>query len=440
LLSAIDAPIVLASGLPRVRNFEANRFPFRAESHFLYFIGRHLQGALLCFDQGEAVLFAPEAPDEDALWHGAQPSLDMLSDELQLPVRPIGEFRAPDEALTLAPADTETGLWLEDLLGRDVEPALPEDLSEEDAELAEAMIALRLRHDEAALIQMGHAARVTSAAHLRAMNKTAPERREAFVRAELEAEFTSGGMVGAYSSIVSVHGEVLHHDSSFNWMKNGELLLVDAGAESAEGWASDVTRTWPVSGRFTTLQAEVYDLVLGAQKAAIASLEPGVRFRDVHRKAAAHLVSGLVDLGVLRGDPAELVADGAAALFFPHGLGHLLGLDVHDMEDLGDRAGYAPGRERSDQPGECYLRLDRDLQAGMVVTIEPGIYVIPSVLAQAPARLRDALQPERLAQLQAAVRGIRIEDDVLITDDGAEVLSASIPKERFEIEALVGRG
>lgn len=437
LLGAIEAPVVFASGLPRVRNFEANRFPFRAESHFLYFVGRHLPGALLCFDQGEAVLFAPEAPDEDTLWHGAQPSLDALSEELQLRVRPIDEFRAPDEVLTLAPADTETGLWLEDVLGRDVEPAAPDELSEEDAELAEAIIALRLCHDEAALRQMRAAGLVTQRAHLRAMSKTAPGLREAFVRAELEAEFTSAGLNNAYTSIVSVQGEVLHHSTSFNLMNSGDLLLVDAGAESVEGWASDVTRTWPVSGKFTTLQAEVYEVVLAAQKAAIANVRPGARFRDLHRAAAAQLVSGLVDLGVFRGDPAELLANGAAALFFPHGLGHLLGLDVHDMEDLGDRCGYAPGRERSTEPGECYLRLDRDLLPGMVVTIEPGLYVIPSLLEQAPGPLAQALNPSRVAQLKAEVRGIRIEDDVLVTPQGAEVLSQGIPKERAELEAAI---
>jgi Xaa-Pro aminopeptidase len=179
--------------------------------------------------------------------------------------------------------------------------------------------------------------------------------------------------------------------------------------------------------------------VLSAQTAAIAQLRPGVRFLHVHREAATTLMKDLVAIGLLRGDPEELLERDAAALFFPHGVGHLLGLDVHDMEDLGDRAGYAPNRQRSQQNAERFLRLDRDLEPGMVVTIEPGFYVIDSLLDD-PLRtgpLSDAIDRTQLDEIRRSVSGIRIEDDVLITDDGHRVLTLSCPKKRADVEAAV---
>ena len=160
-------------------------------------------------------------------------------------------------------------------------------------------------------------------------------------------------------------------------------------AESPGGWAGDVTRVWPVAGRFSTAQRELYEVVLAAQRQAIDAVRPGVRYRDVHLLAGRALAAGLCDLGLLRGDPAELHADGVVASFFPHGVGHLLGLDVHDMEDLGDRAGYAPGRHRGAEPGLRFLRLDRDLAPGMAVTIEPGLYLNPALLDDPAPKPRD---------------------------------------------------
>jgi Xaa-Pro aminopeptidase len=171
-------------------------------------------------------------------------------------------------------------------------------------------------------------------------------------------------------------------------------------------------------------------------------LRPGVRYREVHRTAARTLAEGLVAIGLLKGNADELLERDAAALFFPHGIGHLLGLDVHDMEDLGDRAGYAPGRARSDRPAERFLRLDRDLQPGMVVTIEPGFYCIPSLLDDPDrlASLGDALDHACLSRVRKAVAGIRIEDDVLITDSGSEVLTEACPKRPEDVERVVQGG
>jgi Xaa-Pro aminopeptidase len=234
-----------------------------------------------------------------------------------------------------------------------------------------------------------------------------------------------------------VHGEVLHNDTHHGVCAAGDLLLADVGAEGADGWASDVTRTWPVSGRFSPTQRAIYEVVLAANEAAIDAVRPGARYRDVHLVAARTIAAGLVGLGILRGEPQRLVEDGAHALFFPHGVGHLMGLDVHDLEDLGDRAGYAPGRTRSAQFGLSYLRLDRDLQPGMCVTIEPGFYVVPAILEEpALARLASEHVDREVLARFADVRGIRVEDDVLVTDAGAEVLTRAIPKTVSALEAL----
>ena len=215
-------------------------------------------------------------------------------------------------------------------------------------------------------------------------------------------------------------------------------MLADVGAEAPSGWASDITRTWPVSGRFSPTQRAIYDVVLAAHDACIAAANPGVEYRELHLLACRVLAAGLVELGILRGEPDSLVEQDAHALFFPHGVGHLLGLDVHDMEDLGDIAGYAPGRRRSDRFGLAYLRLDRPLQPDMAITVEPGFYLVPSILQNPDhrERYRTVVNWERLAQF-ADVRGIRIEDDVLITPSGCEVLTAALPTVAPQIEQLV---
>ena len=214
----------------------------------------------------------------------------------------------------------------------------------------------------------------------------------------MEAALMARGMGCAYPSIVTPHGEILHSERYDARLADGDLLLADVGAETPGGWAGDVTRTWPVSGRYSSTQREIYEVVLAAQKQAIAAVTPGSRYRNVHVLACQALAAGLADLGILRGNPIELAADGVVALLFPHGVGHLLGLDVHDMEDLGDRAGYAPGRERAKMFGLRSLRLDRDLEPGMAVTIEPGFYISPAILGD-PALTRVA---RRSARSQAA--------------------------------------
>ena len=443
------AALVFAGGA-RARNYPANIYPYRADSHFLYLVGAPLPDAavLVTSDGAELFMTAPDA--DDALWHGASAPPDTLAratgvtairspEELDVA---LAEAGGRDAVATLPSADPLTRHRQCALLGRNWPGGRTigvADLGEADLKLADAMIALRTVHDDPALELIRAAVEGTTAAHRAGMGATKPGLFEHDIRAAMERELIARGMTPAYNSIVTVHGEVLHNTTYEHAARDGDLLLADLGGEH-HGWASDVTRTWPVSGSFSPTQRALYEIVLQAQKDAIEMVKPGVRYRDVHLAASKTLARGLVDEGILAGDPEVLVERGAHALLFPHGVGHLLGLDVHDMEDLGDRAGYAPGRVRSEQFGLGYLRLDRDLAPGMVVTIEPGLYLVPAILEDerlaGPFLADGTLRPDALAKF-ADVRGIRIEDDVLCTPTGADVLSSAIPKEAEAVEAEV---
>jgi Xaa-Pro aminopeptidase len=429
---------VLVSGSVRARNFPHNGYPFRAESHFLYLVGRQIEGAALVLDAAGAHLYLPPEDPGARLWHGPEPTGADWSRELGLDVRSMDTLGSLQGLATLPPQDPAAAAWLTDRLGRSITAGSGARLDGPDAALADALISLRLTHDAAALDQMRQASAVTVSAHVAGMRATRPGQREAAVAAAMQAEIQAAGMSLAYEPIVTVQGQVLHARHKHGVLAAGDLLLADVGAETPEGWAADVTRTWPVSGQFSPTQRDVYDAVLSARSAALALVRPGASYRDVHLASQRALLERLIDLGIFRGPLAALEELHASALFYPHGVGHLLGLDVHDMEDLGDRAGYAPGRARQADPTTRYLRLDRELASGMVVTIEPGFYQIPdSISAVEPSSpLGRALNRERLAVF-SDVRGIRIEDDVLVTSQGYEVLGADLPTSAGSIEAIV---
>jgi Xaa-Pro aminopeptidase len=448
LAERLGGPALVASGSARARNYRANRYPFRATSPFLYLVGAPLESSYLLLDEGRAVLFTAPPDADDALWHGPRPSLDELALSLGLDeardVATLAEAIAPlgSALATLPTEDHASTAHLAALLGRPLAPSGGDRLEpgSRDEALADALLSLRLRHDEAALAQLRYAASASARAHVVGMRATRGATTEAEVRGAMVGSLIADRLEPAYGPIVTVHGEVLHHDASDGALAEGQLLLADVGGETPEGWAADITRTWPTSGRFSPSQRAVYEVVLRAQLAAIEAVRPGASYRSIHQLAARVLTEGLVALGLFRGSVDGLLERNAPALFFPHGVGHLLGLDVHDMEDLGDRAGYAAGRARSSRFGERYLRLDRELEPGMVVTIEPGFYRVPALLAE-PERvgplLATDLDRDVLATL-ADVRGIRIEDDVLCTASGHEVLTRDVPKAASEIEQLMG--
>jgi Xaa-Pro aminopeptidase len=245
----------------------------------------------------------------------------------------------------------------------------------------------------------------------------------------------------SFLPIVTVHGEILHNECYTNRLEEGLMLLIDAGAESPNYYASDLTRTIPVSGRFSPRQADIYNVVLQAQLSAIEQMRPGRPFKEVHLHACRTIIEGLRQIGLMKGNAADALEAGAHALFMPHGLGHMLGLDVHDMEDLGDAVGYPKGEKRSTQFGLNFLRLNRVLEPGMVVTIEPGVYFIPALIDkwQQERTNRDFIDFERVREFHS-LGGIRIEDDVVVTPEGARVLGPGLPKVAREVEAAMATG
>ncbi|NET32720.1 MAG: aminopeptidase P family protein [Cyanothece sp. SIO1E1] len=438
LAERVDFPVMFWSGDSSPRNFPANTFPFRASSHFLYFAGIPIANAAIQLEAGRLTLFMDDASPDSILWHGATPTrfdlAQAMGADAAFPLSELPAFGARAASLPVLPAVTQAQQ------AAILERSLPsiDSLKHQDLELARAIADIRLIHDPAALAEIRKAAAITIKAHLAGMAATPTAHTEAGVRAAMEAVLMAHGITCAYGSIVTVQGEVLHNEHYHHSLQPGDLLLADVGAEAASGWASDVTRTWPVAGKFSATQRDLYEVVLAAHDACIEQVRPGIEYRDIHLLACKTIAAGLVELGILRGQPDDLVDMNAHALFFPHGVGHLLGLDVHDMEDLGDLAGYAAGRSRSDRFGLGFLRLDRPLQAGMVVTIEPGFYQVPAILQDPQRRVQyqNVVNWERLAQF-ADVRGIRIEDDVLVTDTGNEVLTDALPTAPKTIEQLM---
>jgi Xaa-Pro aminopeptidase len=437
LAKLTDLPAIFWSGSPNARNFSANVFPHRPSSHFLYFAGIPLKNAVIRLEAGKLQLFIDNPAPSSALWHGEMPTRDRIAEQIGADEAfPMAELESYLQgAATIAVQDAASWTQQSQLLDRWILPQrAPENI---DLELAKAVVELRLVHDEAALSQMRQAVAVTVEAHLAGMRATSTAKTEAQVRAAMESVIIANNMTTSYNSIVTVRGEVLHNESYQNSLNQNDLLLADVGAETPMGWAADVTRTWAVKGKFSSTQRDIYDVVLAAHDACIDKISAGVEYEDIHLCACMVIAEGLVNLGILQGNPEDLVNKDAHALFFPHGIGHLLGLDVHDMEDLGDLAGYELGRERSDRFGLGYLRLNRPLRKGMVVTIEPGFYQVPAIVNNSQNRenFGKLVNWERLAQF-SDVRGIRIEDDVLVTENGSEVLTAALPTQADDVEQL----
>jgi Xaa-Pro aminopeptidase len=313
----------------------------------------------------------------------------------------------------------------------DVVPGASEDLMDSATQQRSIKTDLEIEEIENALC-------ITRRMHCAAMAAAQPGAYEHEIAGTIQGIALSEDLQQAYNPIVTVRGEVLHNHSHENILQEGQLLLNDSGVESTLGYASDITRTVPVGGRFRASQAEVYEIVLKAQLSAIEQIRPGVAYREVHLHASRVIAEGLAAMGLMRGNPEDAVSAGAHALFFPHGLGHMLGLDVHDMEDLGDIVGYPKGEKRSPQFGLNFLRLSRPLETGFVLTVEPGIYFIPALIDRWQGE-RQHTEFIRYESLEAFRNfgGIRIEDDVLVTEKGARVLGPPIPKTIPEVESAM---
>lgn len=430
--------VLVASGLPVPIAGTDQYHEFHAHPEFRYLAGIAEPASVLTFDPGEGWRLFVRFPDpDDRIWTGDGPEPASLEAHAGLAPQPIEELAAWLEARRTEPLAL---LGNEDLRHRPasyhlapldrLEAVFDDELT---ARLSWQVAEARRSKDPAELHAMRRAATASVAGHLHALRSVRPGMTERLVQVEIEAEFfRHGGDRTAYGSIVGSgpNGAILHFTPTRRTLASGDLVLIDAGAE-VDGYASDVTRTFPAGPRFEGIQRDLYRLVYNVQRAAIAAIGPGVEYRDLHLAACYQIAAGLVDLGILRGDPTGLVERDAHALFFPHGLGHLLGLATHDA------GGCLQGRIPSDRFGLKWLRADLPLQPGYVVTVEPGIYFISAILRdpQRRAAYRDAVDWERVDALHG-FGGIRIEDDILITETGAEVLTAALPAEIEAIESL----
>ncbi|MEJ2109750.1 MAG: aminopeptidase P family protein [Acidobacteriota bacterium] len=441
-----DGLILWLGQIPQPINYEGNTYPFRQNSHFLYYTGLSVPRlAMLSFpDRDRDILFA-DPTDEDAIvWSGPGPTTVELA--RQAGIETVEEFGKLADRLAkaekqgmrihyLPPYRTASMCLLSQLL-----KISPDEVAANISQLLmQEVAAQRSVKSGEEIDQIEEALSITDRMHRVCMAVARPDVRERELAALIQAIALAEDRQQAYQPIVTVHGEVLHNNSYDGILKEGQLLLNDSGVESAMYYASDITRTFPVSGRFADQQAEIYQVVLNVQRGAIEKIRPGVTNREIHLAASKLLVEGLCGVGLMRGNADDAVEAGAHALFFPHGIGHMLGLDVHDMEDLGDIVGYREKEPRSGQFGLKYLRLSRPLEPGFVLTVDPGIYFIPALID----RWKSEKKHEKFIHYEAVeifrnFGGIRIEDNVLVTKQGVRILGPKIPIEISEIEEACG--
>ncbi len=436
LLGNVDSPM----------NYADNTFYFRQDSSFLYFFGLDFQGlaAVIDIESGEETIFGDDVSIEDIIWMG--PQIPLKAKAEQVGISKTQSFKNLQDTISkaissgrkihfLPPYRAENKILLNELLGISVSKLK----AYSSIELVKAIINLRSVKENQEIEEIKKACAVGYQMHVTAMKMAKPGIWEQTIAGTIEGIANAGGGMVSFPVILSQNGETLHnHDHSKN-LQDGRLMLVDAGAEIGSRYASDFTRTVPVSRKFTQKQREIYNIVLAANNHARELTKPGSTYLSVHLAAAEVIASGLKEIGLMKGDVKEAVKNGAHALFMPHGLGHMMGLDVHDMEDLGQiYVGYDNETRPVDQFGTAYLRMGRKLQPGFVITNEPGIYFIPALIEKWKGekintnfinfdRLKDYLD----------FGGIRLEDDILVTETGSEIIGDRIPITIDEVENLM---
>lgn len=436
--------ILLMGNQESPMNFPDNAYPFRQDSHFLYFLGLDSPGlaGLIDIDEQETIIFGDELAIDHIVWMGPQPSLAEQARRVGVEkTLPYGQLeRRLRDALNqgrqvhyLPPYRADNQILMSQWMD------IPINLVRKRASeaLIKAVVALVSIKSPEEVAEMEKAVNITRAMHLAAMRRARPGILEAELAGIVEGIALAANGRLSYPAILTVNGQTLHNHYHGNTLKEGQLVLGDFGAETAAHYAGDITRTFPVNKTFSTRQKEIYKIVLDTEVACIEALKPGITYKEVHLFAARMITEGLKALGLMKGDTEEAVRQGAHALFFPHGLGHMLGMDVHDMEGLGeDYVGYGDEAERSGQFGLKSLRLARSLRPGFVLTVEPGIYFIPELIDmwQQEGKHWEFINYEKVQQYRN-FSGIRIEDNVLITETGHRVLGKPIPKTIQEVEA-----
>ena len=436
LLGNVDSPF----------NSVGNFYRFRQDSSFLYFCGLDQPGfaAILDVDSGREILFGQEQSLDDVIWSGSHATLQNRAERIGIadaePISGLGSLlssaiAAGRKVHYLPTSRAENRIMLGDLLGKSIS-AVDNDIS---PELIRAVVALRSIKGNEEIAELDAAADLGYQLHTTAMGMAREGVYEWQIAGELEAVAARAGRMLSFPPIVTTHGEILHNHQRDQQLKIGDLLLVDSGVESGLHYASDHTRTTPVGGQFSPRQRDIYQIVLASMERARELIRPGMTYFDVHRAACRALVEGLQSLGLMQGDVDQAVSAGSHALFMPHGLGHQLGLDVHDMEDLGeDYVGYDSQVQRSTQFGTSGLRLGRELQKGFVLTVEPGIYFIPKLINQwkNTDQHTDYINYAKLEEYMD-FGGIRLEDDILVTGSGNRLLGRPIPLQIEDIEVII---
>jgi len=426
-------------------NYPANTYHFRQDSDFLYYFGLDLPGfaGLLDFDSGKDKIFGNDFDMDDIVWMGPQPTVKELALKCGVTITdPMAKLEETiKDALSkrrkvhfLPPYRGETKMTLGSLLKEN--PCQMKTLASGD--LIKAVISMRSIKEKAEIEEIERAIEIAYEMHVTAMKMCRPGVKEQDIFGTIEGIALAKGGGTSFPIILSVNGQTLHNHAHGNILKKGKMMVTDAGAETNMHYSSDITRTTPVGGKFSSMQKEIYEIVLKANTEAIKATRPGISNRDVHFMACRIIASGLKDLGLMKGDVDEAVAAGAHALFMPHGLGHMMGLDVHDMEALGENnIGYNNEVKRADQFGLAFLRFALPYQPGHVFTIEPGCYFIPELIElwKSESKFKDFINYSQIDKYMP-IGGIRIEDDVLITEKGHKLLGKPIPKTIKEIESV----
>ncbi len=426
-------------------NYPANPYHFRQDSDFLYFFGLDFPGfsGLIDIDSGKQWIFGTDFDIDDIVWMGPQPKVKDLALKCGIEnTQPLQKMEALiSDALSkkrkihfLPPYRGETRMTLGRLLKED--PCQMKTFA--SADLIKAVVSMRSVKEKIEIDEIEKALEIAWEMHVTAMKMCKPGAKEQDIFGAIEGIALARGSGTSFPIILSINGQTLHNHAHGNILKKGKMMVTDAGAESDLHYASDITRTTPVGGKFSQQQKDIYEIVLRANVEAISNTRPGVSNRDVHFIACRIIASGLINLGLMKGNAEEAVAAGAHALFMPHGLGHMMGLDVHDMEGFGeDYIGYNEEVKRSDQFGLAFLRFALPYKPGHVFTVEPGCYFIPELIAKwkAEGKFSEFINYGKIESFMV-VGGIRIEDNVLITEKGHKVLGKPIPKTVKEIETI----
>jgi Xaa-Pro aminopeptidase len=434
-ISNIEAPL----------NYPANTYHFRQDSDFLYFFGIDLPGftGVMDFDSGKDRLFGNDYEMDDIIWMGPQPTIKELALKCDItdtaPTTKLEEIIK--DALSkkrkihfLPPYRSETKMMLGSLLKEN--PCQMITLASVD--LIKAVISMRSIKEKVEIDEIEKAVDIAYEMHVTAMKMCKQGVREQDIFGTLEGIALAKGGGTSFPIILSVDGQTLHNHAHGNILRKGRMMVTDAGAETNLHYASDITRTTPVGGKFSPKQKDIYEIVLKANTEAIKATRPGISNRDLHFMACKIITTEMKSLGLMKGDVDEAVAAGAHALFMPHGLGHMMGLDVHDMEALGENfIGYNDEVKRSDQFGTAFLRFALPYKPGHVFTIEPGCYFIPELIEKwkSEGKFKDFINYSKIEDYMS-IGGIRIEDDVLITENGHKVLGKPIPKTVKEVESI----